>query len=800
MKDKLKAGLTIALTLVFALGVLFLLTGKSELSSVVVAGQKPGDDDYENNLRMMKKQEAAMVRAKDSETRFDELRKTVDEQSLVRVIVRLRASFTPEGVLGKTTAVNAQRFLIKQAGDRLINNLYGYDPQSVKTYDSLPYVTLMVNGTGLEALRASELVIDIQEDKAHFPELTNSTLLIGAVKARSSNFRGQGQTVAILDTGVDKNHPFLASKVVSEACYSTNSSQNSVSSLCPGGLQESTSVNSGIPCPDNVRGCNHGTHVAGIAAGRGPSFSGVAPEANIIAINVFSRFSLPSDCSPHAAPCVRAFESDIISGLNRVYSLRNSLSVAAVNMSLGSDKFTSNCDSQKQAIKLAIDNLRSVGIATVISSGNGSYTDSLGFPACISTSISVGATQAIPGQPEAVASYSNSANFLSLLAPGSGINSSVPGGGYAIFDGTSMAAPHVAGSFALLKSALPTATVTRMLTALTTTGVQTRDSRNGIVKPRIQVDKAIESLGPLLIGNLDRADCTTIAGWVADRNRPNVALSVRIYDGSVLVATVPANSYRQDIAALMGDGGNHGFSISTPAVFRDGRSHTLRVQFDTVSQNIPSGQRTFSCAPVYDGYIDQLDCNFIVGWAADRNRPNQVITARIFDGTTLVSTVTASQFRPDLVSHLGDNGAHGFRIATPAVFRDGKPHSIIIRYEASNTAVPNGSKTLSCGPVYVGNLDAATCTSIIGWAADRNRLDTSITVRLFDGENLVQTILANVQRNDVGAVIGDNGRHGFDITTPSVFRDGKPHSVRVTFEGSTTRLSSSPRTLQCSTR
>ncbi|WP_162176309.1 S8 family serine peptidase [Candidatus Magnetobacterium casense] len=89
-----------------------------------------------------------------------------------------------------------------------------------------------------------------------------------------------------------------------------------------------------------------------------------------------------------------------------------------------------------------------------------------------------------------VSNFSNSAGFLSLLAPGSSINSSVPGGGYDTWNGTSMAAPHVAGAWVILKQLTPSATVTDILNILVSTGVTITDARNGISKPRIQIDRA----------------------------------------------------------------------------------------------------------------------------------------------------------------------------------------------------------------------------------------------------------------------------------------------------------------------
>jgi ABC-type cobalamin/Fe3+-siderophores transport system ATPase subunit len=78
-----------------------------------------------------------------------------------------------------------------------------------------------------------------------------------------------------------------------------------------------------------------------------------------------------------------------------------------------------------------------------------------------------------------VSSFSNSDTFLSLLAPGQWISSSIPGSGFQNFQGTSMAAPHVTGAWAVLKQRSPGASVSTVLGALQSTGLPVTDARNG---------------------------------------------------------------------------------------------------------------------------------------------------------------------------------------------------------------------------------------------------------------------------------------------------------------------------------
>ena len=334
--------------------------------------------------------------------------------------------------------------------------------------------------------------------------------------------------VAILDTGVDKSHSFLSGKVVSEACYSTNSVFWSSTTVCPNGLEEQTGSGAGVNCP--ISRCNHGTHVAGIAAGNGPSFSGVAKDAQIMSIQVFSRIDSDAVCFPSSAPCVLTFTSDVISGLERVHELRDTFSIASANLSLGGGKFTSACDTNI-SMKAIIDNLRSVGIATVIASGNNGYTDAISFPACISSAVSVGATTKV----DQVVAFSNSASFLDLLAPGVSITSSVPGDAFVSSNGTSMSTPHVAGAWTILKQQSPELSVDGALTAFKNTGQAILDTRNNITKPRIQVNAALDDLSgpsctPPASGDwIVTADCTLRQNSTAPANvivQPNVALTI----------------------------------------------------------------------------------------------------------------------------------------------------------------------------------------------------------------------------------------------------------------------------------
>ena len=241
----------------------------------------------------------------------------------------------------------------------------------VDSIRGLPLAVLEARPAQLAALLRSGLVEAVQEDVAVPPGLAQSVALVDAPRAWAAGASGTGWAVAVLDTGVDATHPFLAGRVVAEACFSSTTSVST--SVCPNGQGEQVGAGAGANCPATVAGCEHGTYVAGIAAGRdytgGPGLNGVAPDAGIVPVQVFSRFEGQSCTNYHlTSPCALTWTSDQIKGLQQVAAFAATTKIAAVNMSLVSGLYLSSCDSDLR--KPAIDALAALGIPTVVAAGN----------------------------------------------------------------------------------------------------------------------------------------------------------------------------------------------------------------------------------------------------------------------------------------------------------------------------------------------------------------------------------------------------------------------------------------------
>jgi subtilisin family serine protease len=274
--------------------------------------------------------------------------------------------------------------------------------------------------------------------------------------------------IAVLDTGVDWNHPDL--NVLKYAYCSRK-----------GRFYRCNEGDAGA-----YDGNSHGTHVAGIAAAidNGSGVVGVAPGGRVWAVKVLEDTGSGSG-------------SQLLAGVDYVTDHADEIEVA--NMSLtGTGSF--------QALDDAISNSVAAGVVYTLAAGNSSVDVEQEFPAGHPQAITVSALEdydGLPGglsgnsQDDSFAWFSNFGSGVDIMAPGVGIRSTIPGGGLGNKSGTSMAAPHVAGAAALYLAQNPgssPATVKAALLAAgdltpcanSTTGICT-DDPDGIQEPLLML-------------------------------------------------------------------------------------------------------------------------------------------------------------------------------------------------------------------------------------------------------------------------------------------------------------------------
>lgn len=381
------------------------------------------------------------------------------------------------------------------------------------------------------------------------PLLDTSVGYINAEQVWAQGVIGTGQAIAILDDGIDANHDMFAGKIVAEACFS-DTFDAADESLCANGNVSQIGTGSASLCPSGTTVCDHGSHVAGIAAGNDQIGSttrrGVAYGADLIPIQVFTRVNDPDSCDDEPS-CELSYDSATVAALNHVINLTSSFSIAATNMSLGSELTNTACDNNVH--KTAIDTLRDLGVLTTIAAGNAEAVGSVENPGCISTAITV--SSSIITVPDSTV---NHAPMVDVLAPGVFIVSAVPNNSYATFSGTSMATPHVAGAIALLKSANPNATADEIEIALESTGVPTTLAAWTWSTPLIDVEAALA-----FMGGSGNPTGRVIAGAFAS-NRTKAQSNIRFYNpgsnsGTVTVDVVDdltgetAGTYTRSVTA-----------------------------------------------------------------------------------------------------------------------------------------------------------------------------------------------------------------------------------------------------------
>jgi subtilisin family serine protease len=429
-----------------------------------------------------------------------------------------------EAVIREQIAAILQRALPETRLDSAEQQPISDTPQLIRLYRYTPVAVMQLSASEITNLERDISVREIRIDGLDFPTLDTSVSAIGADAVHQSGRTGAGTAIAILDTGVDLQHDMFAGRITASACFSTTAEGFS-ESLCPGGVSiDTTSPEAGDNCENvsggaSARGCDHGTHVAGIAVGgeitdpddADRQLTGVAPGAGLVAVQVFSRFEDSSVCGS-SSPCVASYNSDSLAALEWIYDNRASLGVSAINMSLGANRFEESCPDDIRAE--IIGRLRDAGILTVIAAGNSRYSDAVNSPGCIPEAITVSAD----------ASFSNVSFLSDISAPGSGITSAVPGSSdeassaIGVKSGTSMSTPHVAGAIALLQAAFPDASMDQIESTIEAV-VMGDDVLSGALPRDIRVDLAADIIAANATGALGPITVNSLAPFDVERRK-----------------------------------------------------------------------------------------------------------------------------------------------------------------------------------------------------------------------------------------------------------------------------------------
>jgi len=379
-----------------------------------------------------------------------------------------------------------RRAWIAATAERVDREYAAAGARMTRRWPHLPIARMSVPAALLPALAGDPRVEGVTAIRTVRALRTEGKALMNVPAVHAQGLTGAGVGVAILDTGVDYNHPELAplgGKTIALA-----------------------DVVDGDDDPMDDEG--HGTACAGIAAGAG---GGVAPAATILAVKVLD--SQGNGSSDQVIEGIEAVLASVAAG--------NPHNIRVASMSFGGYDASAwppnpgDCDELSPDFLQAFQSLLDAGVVPVVAAGNGGCSNGVAWPACVSNALVVGAVfdadlgsrtygnlncggtcTSASTAADVVTCFSDSGERLDVWAPADCATTPAWGGGNEFcFTGTSAATPYVGGAAALLAGAVPGATAAELKAALRATGSDVTDSRNGITRKRVDAAAALAHLG-----------------------------------------------------------------------------------------------------------------------------------------------------------------------------------------------------------------------------------------------------------------------------------------------------------------
>src|SRR3989338_10456707 len=290
-----------------------------------------------------------------------------------RVFIKIKDNKSDKKIRAQSTSNVQDRVKDKVGRNRIKHDLGNYISASINEKD----LEILKKDPSIEVYLVPILKTMLQTS----PSIINATPTY-LLQESSLNLTGQGQTICVIDTGINYSHPALA------GCYGNNNASSACKVI--GGWDycaDNTACNTEDSIPEDVAG--HGTHVAGIIGANG-SINGVAPDSKIAMVKVCNS---TGDC----------LGDKLIAGIDWCVNNRSLFNISAISISLGGGGYADYCDAEEWWYADSINSAVGNGIPVVIATGNDASSTQISATACIRNATAVGATT----KNDAVALYSN---------------------------------------------------------------------------------------------------------------------------------------------------------------------------------------------------------------------------------------------------------------------------------------------------------------------------------------------------------------------------------------------------------
>ena len=392
----------------------------------------------------------------------------------LRVVVQIKEPSPEKGFFFKSQKTDSEiKIEKKEIKQGIIDRI---DPEKINHIFE-ESIAVKMNEKDLINLEKDPNIRAIIVDQVMNKFLQDSVPLINATAVWSKqiseiNLTGEGETVCVIDGGINNTHPDFSGRILAEYCY-CSLSEGAISNCCPGGTAQS------VNATDND---GHGTHVSGIALASG-GINGVAINSKLVSIKVLNSSGT-------------GLSSDIRAGIDWCAGNSSIYNISVISMSLGGGAYNEYCDSSETGFRDSINAAVAKNISVIVATGNNGRTTQISSPACIQNATAVGWSN----KDDTINAQGDRNNLTDLFAPGSNINSTYSNTLYKIQSGTSMSAPHVAGSFMLIRQFFRLQsniilTPLQIQNVLNNTGKLIDDSSgSGLTFSRVDIYSAILSL------------------------------------------------------------------------------------------------------------------------------------------------------------------------------------------------------------------------------------------------------------------------------------------------------------------